>query len=1229
MQFRVLGPLEVEHDGRAVDLGRPKQRALLAILLIHANHLVPADRIVEDLWPGDLPADPSAALQVQVSRLRQVLAGCGCDAQAVLESRRPGYVLHLADGDLDAARFERLVEEGRRAVADGRVEEGAARLAAGLALWRGGVLDDFAGEPFALGEAARLEELRAAAAEDWVDAELRLGHHATVVGEIRRLADANPLRERPWAQLMLALYRSDRQAEALRAYGELRHNLAEELGIDPSPALQRLEEMVLLQKVELDWHPAEDAPPAPADGDRGVADAAVDAVRGVGTVHRPSVADDRDGLPFVGRQAELDVVGEAWRAALASGPGLVLLAGEPGIGKSRLAMEHARRAHEEGAGVLLGRCDEDLAVPYQPFAEAMERAVRQLHPAELAGLLGRRGGELVRLLPDLADLAPAVAAPWSSDPETERFRLFDAVGRALATLSRHAPLVLVLDDLHWATAPTLLLLRHLVTRLEPMPVLVVGTYRHTEVDDRHPLAEVLGEAGRLPNVTRIVLGGLDEEAVHGFVRAVVGPGVSDVERDLLARSVHSGTAGNPLFMREMVRHVEESGHPGDDVPEGVRDVVRRRLLRLSESTNRLLVVASVIGAEYDLDVLQGAVGLDEEAVLSGLEEAVRAGLVADAVGPGLRQRFTHALVRATLYDGLTAPRRAQLHRRVAESVELLRAGRTSDHLAELAHHFTRAAAIGGAAKAVAYSTLAGEKALGQLAHDDAAGYFQQALDLLDLVPPSSRGADDGGAVDRIRQRCDILLALGEAQRRCGAPAHRQTLLDAADLAREMGDAERLASAALANTRSFWSATRRVDAERVAAFRDALAALDGGDSPLRARLLARLAVELVYSGDAVAVRRLSDEALAMARRLGDLPTLAQVLVPRYNTIRGDPGTLGERLSDTAELLDVATRLTDPSLRCEAYGWRAVAAMEAAQAEEAATCLDAFERMAAAVHQPAMLWYVAYMRASRAMLEGRFDDAERLANEAFRLGRSAGQPDADLFLSAQRLQLAFERGVLGRWERPLRVALTRDPDSWWFLRSWQALCDTERDDDEGARAHLDELAANEFADLTFEPTWLHIVANCAAVAAHLGDTARAGRLYELMSPYAGQLVTLSSLAYCGSVDHYLGLLAAALGRHQEAASHYQAAAILHRQVGAPAWLARTRLAQALSLTATGRPVEAVPLLQGAAATAGRLGMASVARRVLPAQAAVGTAALARGVPGTDPLVGAPHPSGLSPG
>ncbi|HEV3496685.1 MAG TPA: hypothetical protein VHA34_10075 [Actinomycetes bacterium] len=541
----------------------------------------------------------------------------------------------------------------------------------------------------------------------------------------------------------------------------------------------------------------------------------------------------------------------------------------------------------------------------------------------------------------------------------------------------------------------------------------------------------------------------------------------------------------------------------------------------------------------------------------------------------MRQRFTHALVRATLYDDLSAARRAQLHRRVGEALEVVFASRLGEHLPELAHHFSSAAELGGAAKAVHYSQLAGDRALELLAHDEAADHYQRALALL----PNARV----GGEDALR-RCDLLLALGEAQKRCGAPAHRATLLDAARLAGELGDAERLATAAVANGRGFWSATYSVDSERVSALEAALEALPSGDGPLRARVLANLAVELVYAGDTEGVRRRSDEALTMARRLGDLPTLARVLIPRYNTLRGDPGTLPERLANTAELLAVTEQLPDPSMRCQGWGWRAIAAMEAADAAEAERCFAAFDRLSAELRQPTTAWYSTYLRAGRMLLAGRFDEAERLSGEAFRLGRDAGHADAELFLSCQRIQLAFERGGLDRWERPLRVALNRHPESRWFLQVWQALayCETDRDDD--ARAVFGELAAKDFADLAFEPTWLYVVCNLAAVCAHLGDREHAATLLGMLRPYNGQFVTMSSLAYSGPVAYYLGILAATLDRPDEAAGHFEAAAETCEGMGAPTWLARTRLAWARDAA----------MVQRALATARDLGLATVERR-----------------------------------
>lgn len=701
-----------------------------------------------------------------------------------------------------------------------------------------------------------------------------------------------------------------------------------------------------------------------------------------------------------------------------------------------------------------------------------------------------------------------------------------------------------------------------------------------------PYPDLLGGAASGGRVTTVTLGGLDEEAVAELVAGVADREVDDEAR-ALARALHADTAGNPLFVREVVRDLLESGaglsgRGGPSPPASVGVVVRQRLDRLSEATVRLLGLAAVMGAAYDLEVLRVAAGLEEDEVLAALDEAGRAGLIHDAAGS--RQRFTHGLVKDVVYGALPAARRASLHRRVAEAVEVVHGAHLDDHLPDLARHFARAGEA-RAATGIRYAARAAERAMAQLSYDEAVGHLRQALALLDLAAPADPGL-----------RADLLLGLGDAQRRRGDPEHRETLLAAAAAAAELGDAERLARAALANGRGFWSASGTVDQARVDVLAAALGALDRRDTPLRAQLLGHLAVELVWAGDLAQVRALSDEALAMARRLGDVPTLVAVLLPRYNALRGDPGTLPERLADTAELLAVAEQLPDPSLRCQAWGWRAVALLEAADVAEAERCFEVFDRLAAELRQPTLLWYSAYLRACRLLLAGRFQDAEQASFEAFQLGQAAGHPDAEMFLLAQGIQLAYERGSLGDWEGGLLGDIGRQPGSDLFLRSWQAvlLCELDRDDE--ARRGFEALAAADFADFAFEPTWLHIVGNCALVCAHLGDRRRAGLLAGLLAPYRDQLVTICSLACTGAVEHHLGLLAATAGDRAAANSHFASAAATHERIGAPAWLARTRLewARALLATSQGRPEEAAGLLDQALTAAGAVGALTVERR-----------------------------------
>ncbi|MGH9010369.1 MAG: ATP-binding protein, partial [Acidimicrobiia bacterium] len=512
----------------------------------------------------------------------------------------------------------------------------------------------------------------------------------------------------------------------------------------------------------------------------------------------------RRGRIFVGRDEELERLLGRWKEATTGERRLALLAGEPGIGKTRLAVELADAVRESGGVVLAGRCDEDLGVPYQPFVEALRHYVS----CAAERRLGRYAGELARLLPELPDLVAGLPEPLRSDPETERYRLFDALVGWLSDVSAEAPVLLILDDLHWAAKPTLLLLRHVPRSPEPLRLLVVGTYRDSDIGRGHPMTDLLPELRRDAEVERLALTGLDAAGVTAFIEAAAGHSLDDDgEARELPQVVWRETEGNPFFVAEVLRHLSESraieqrdgrwvlhadlGELG--IPEGVRDVVGRRLSHLAESTNQLLAVAAVVGLEFEAAVVERAGGVGEDEVLAALEEATGARLLVEVPGP--RYRFGHALVRATLYDELTGARRVALHRRVAQAIESLHGRALDDHLPALAHHWARASApAADTARAVDYASRAGDRALTQLAPDEAVAYYRQALELLDVAEPAEG------------QRLRLLIALGEAQRQAGDPAHRETLLAAARLAAERGDTDALARAALANTRPIFSST---------------------------------------------------------------------------------------------------------------------------------------------------------------------------------------------------------------------------------------------------------------------------------------------------------------------------------------------------------------------------------------------------------------------------------------
>ncbi len=901
------------------------------------------------------------------------------------------------------------------------------------------------------------------------------------------------------------------------------------------------------------------------------------------------------GRIFVGRDAELERLAQLWKEVVAAGERRVaLLAGEPGVGKTRLAAELGTRVHDGGGAVLAGRCDEDLGVPYQPFVEALRHFID--NTPLLPAVLGRYAGELARLVPELSERIPDLPAPLRSDPETERYRLFDAISSWLTVASAEEPLLLILDDLHWAAKPTLLLLRHVV-RVGGGRVLVLVTYRDSELTHKHPLVDILADLRRLGGVERLSLSGLDNLGVRTLVEQAAGRTL-DEDGLALAQAVYQETEGNPFFVREVLRHLAETGavEPGEGgwttrlpidqlgIPEGVREVVARRLSRLSSDTNHALRIAAVVGPEFELGVVQGAGNLSDETLLGAVEEAAGARLLIEV--SGTRFRFAHALVRATLYESLTAARKIVLHRKAAEAIETSHEGALDDYLPALAHHWARAAAaaVADTTRVVEYATRAGNRALAQLAHDEAAAYYRQAFDFLAVT--------EGPAEEP--QRLELLISLGEAQRRAGQPEYRETLVATAKLAQAGGDSQRLSRAALAISGGSFSTVGGFDPELLAVLEAALEAVGKRDSGVRAQLLANLAVELTWDPDRDRRLALNDEALAMADRLGDKAILASVLAARCISM-WDPISVPERLANTARLLTLSEGLSDPMVRFWALWRRTIVLNDVGAIEEADRTLEACERQARDLRQPSLRWFATYYRATQLLMQGKIQEGGDLAKEAWNLAKDIDEHKYLLFIAIQRFHVGFELGRLAEIEGATHEAAAQAPT----VPLYQALlgllyCELDRNDD--ARRVLSQLDDIGFTSFPLNNTWMVAVAASSLVAAHLRDVKSAATLYDVLAPF-GDYMACHSLIWLGCVAYHLGILAATLGRWDEAETHFTAAARSHSRIGAPTWLARTRLEWGRMLLARqeGDDIErARAFSQDALKTARDLGLGNVERR-----------------------------------
>lgn len=862
----------------------------------------------------------------------------------------------------------------------------------------------------------------------------------------------------------------------------------------------------------------------------------------------PGRLGSRAALPYVGREAERAAIDAAARAASAGARRVVLTSGEAGQGKTRLVGEAARAAHEDGALVLYGRCEEHLVRQYGPWAEAIEFLGAHIAPEHLDGLDLR---SLVRVAPGLRlRVGDAGDADGSSADE---FVVFAAVTDLLIRVATLAPVVIVLDDLHWADRGTLLLLRHVVGATAAERILLLGTFRDTDTDPDGLLAATLAALHREDGVSRIVLDGLDEDDLGALLSSTAGHALGE-DGDALARTLRAETSGNPFFVGEMLRHLVESGAIARDesgrwsattdlgtvgMPQSVREVVVARVRRLGDAAGQVLTAAAVCGRDFDLRTVAAATDRGEDEVLDLLEAAGTAGLVGEVAGYPERFTFAHALVQHALVEELSPTRRSRLHAAIADAI-----GREADpagRAAELATHLIAAGRPEDRARAVPFAIRAGDDAVEGLAPVDGVRWYRTALDLI--------GTDGDRA-----ERCDLEIRLGNAERRADDLAFLPRLLAAADEARALGRDDLLVAAALARYRGFQISGADVDPEQLALLESALAVVGDGDSPARARLIAAIASELRFSGDPSYVDR-SRESIAVARRTGDRATLIDVL--SWSSL-DTPASFDERRAIAEEVVRLTETHDDPMRRFWALvqvltTWLTIGDIHAARG--AATELMA---TATRLGNPQTRWIATLWAVQIAATTGELAEAERLTNEAFALSLDAGRHDGMLYLGSQLMSLRIQQGRSAELVPLIEQAVVEYPRVPGF-RSVLAFVAARAGDLELARARFAELAADAFG-FPEDQVWMTATTLAAHTAHLLDDRAAAVVLLPRLEPYGDRIGIQTLTANVGAVSHYVGLLRMTLGDRTGAEADLIDALDRNTRLESPHYRAQTMLALA---------------------------------------------------------------------
>jgi DNA-binding SARP family transcriptional activator len=1074
MNVCVLGELALLVDGVELELPRRRPaRALLGWLAIHPG-LHARATVAGRLWPTVLDESARMSLRTSLSALRAVVP----DGALCTTRERVG----LADTVVvDAYEFEQLVGEGL--------------LEDALSLERGELLAGFDEDWVLVARDEHRDRVGSVLASLARTATDRGDERAAVVFARRRVA-LEPLDEAAHRELMRLLANTGNRAAALAAYERLRERLRLELGLAPSPASRTL-------AAELRAGPAASARPS--------LPARVIAARRRGTL--------------LGRDAELGKLHAAWAQSAHRGRRLVLVTGEPGIGKTRLISEFAAELSEVGVPVLYGRAEEEALVPYQPLVEALARDLD--HPPAPSPMLGQ---------------------------EESRLRLFQEVAAALDAIARGGPLLLVLDDLHWAEPPAVRLVSYLIARPEGAPQMVVAAYRDTEA---HPFADRVAAVQRDLAVDRIALGGLGDDAVAAMLGGDSAPEA--------VRRLREQTGGNPFFIEQLL--------PGETI--GLTETVTRRVGALGPEARTVLEAAAVVGSEFELQVVAEVLGLSVDRALDVVEAATTARLISEIPDRPGRYAFVHAIVRDTLAGSLTAARRARLHDLTAVTLEPLAERDPDRYLPPLANHALESAAgAGDPLRAAELARLAAARAGAVLAYEDAATLLGRARAVLER-----RGCP-------VEARAETQCALSEALTRAGdGEAASGALTHAVELARAASRPDLVARAVLARG-GVGVTILHVDEAFAAALEQALAGLGSDHEDLRVRLLARLAIELAYDPEPDRREPASREARALARRGTDDAALAAALNARH-VVEWGPDGCQERLALADEMLALGERARSRELALQARHWRVVDVMELGDGAALHAELDAYAELSAEVRLPALAWYVPLWRATLAFLEGRIAEGIELSRRAHALGRRAGDANADGFFGEHYLMRMLvqdriaeldpaasevESGVTERAERSPAWRAFRFTFAWWHASRGE-LDESQRD--------LDEAIGNGFQTLPRDVNWLSALSSAAEACVLLRDAARAAEIRTLLEPYATRMaVGARGSCHAGSIAYKLARLAALCSDVAAADRLFAAAVERDGRAGAPTLVVRDLKAYSKFLRSVGSAERSEELLAKAA-------------------------------------------------